>query len=87
MLAVDNNHKECVEYLSQYETGLSDGEGKTALIHAVINNRPEMIQFLVKEIKQKDKTNRTAMYYACYYGYADCTKQLMDEVGIADNSF
>ena len=51
MISVINNHKECVEYLSQFEAGIKDDEGKTALMHAVINKRPEFIQYLEKEKK------------------------------------
>ena len=62
-------------------------QGQTALIHTVLLNKPEFIQFLEQEKKVRDKSGKTALWYACFNNNVACAKQLMEEVAVADDEF
>ena len=72
MIAVLNNQKSVVEFLSLHECGIADNDGKTALIHSVLNNKPEFIQCLQKEVENRDKNGKTALIHACETKNSSC---------------
>ena len=61
-------------------TGRTDGDGRTALIHACIQGRTDCLDHLItpKIIEHGDGDGVTALMHACHQNYEGCVRYLLN---------
>ncbi|TNJ28332.1 Kinase, NEK [Giardia muris] len=66
-------------YISLGDVRKTDSKGKTALMHAVEQNKPKYVTHLLKhEAGLADRKGRTALMLSCARGHQECAQLLLD---------
>lgn len=85
MWAVFEGFVECVAFLVQYEAGVKDHAGLTALMYAVSGDKLECVKLLLVELGLTHNHGYSALHIACVNGYFECAKLLLSESNIVSN--
>ncbi|CDW76924.1 nad(+) adp-ribosyltransferase-3 [Stylonychia lemnae] len=82
-LAAQQGHLKVVEYLVSKGANLHglDKQGKSPLIHAIINGHLHIVSFLLRQgvsPNYKDASENSILHYACAYGWINIVRYLVD---------
>ena len=67
--------------LEEFGLDATDGDGRTALMNATIENKPDFIMWLIKKgatINHQDRIGYSALHFAAEQNSSDLTKLLLD---------
>ena len=83
MSAAREGHTEVVKLLAEYEKGMRDNIGWTALMWAAINDRTEIVKILLGYEKgMQNEWGNTALVEAVRYNHIGAVRLLLDEKDI-----